>query len=157
MVQLRDRGLGLGLFQTILRDLVRRPLLVLLSELYLPRQSLDCLLLLGIRIRPFVHLGQGALRFLQLVPVIFGTLRYSLLLLFEGFDTAVIELDLPLSLLQGPVQVLLLCSQGFDAVRLSLKVCSDLFGLGVKLLQVLIDVLKIFPKFGAAIKADTGF
>ena len=141
MVQLRDRGLGLGLLQTILRDLVRRPLLVLLSELYLPRQSLDCLLLLGIRIRPFVHLGQGVLCFLQLVPVIFGTLRYSLLLLFEGFDTAVIELDLPLSLLQSLVQVLLLRPQGFDRIGLSLEFRCDLLRLGVKLLQVLIDVL----------------
>ena len=141
MVQPGDRSLGLGLLQPVLRDLVRRPLLVLLSELYLPRQSLDCLLLLGIRIRPFVHLGQGILRFLQLVPVALGTLRYSFLLLFEGFDPGVIELDLPLSLLQDPVQVLLLRPQGFDRIGLSLEFRCDLLRLGVKLLQVLIDVL----------------
>ena len=140
MVQLGDCGLGLGLFDPVLRDLAGRLLLVLLSELYLPRQRLDCLLLLRVCVGALVHLGQGFLRVLQLVTVFLGAVCYSLLLLLEGLDPAVIQLDLPLGLLQGLVQVLLLRPQRFHAVGLPLEFGRDLLRFSIELLQVGIDV-----------------
>ena len=157
MVEFCNRCLSFGLFDPVLRDLTGRLGLVLFSKLDLTCQCLDSPLLLCVGICSLIHLGQGRLCLLQLVSIFLGTVRYSLLLLFKGFDPAVIDLNLPLCSFQSPGQVLMLSPECFDRVSLTPELLRDLLGLSVQLLQVRIDAGYVFSKLSAAIEADTGF